>query len=164
MHSLLQMLVQQDGFSFWRKGYPAHQRQVIEIFPSEAIWSLGIQGRFRNRTSSEVRAYKHAGPRRISRQVAKEQATAALAGFKELFKSPLTKTLPVQRWIEQIADHACDIGSSGNDSVVSKGKGFDDPVESGISLLTTVAFVVGDYHAWGDGSDGTIVGPGRSLP
>jgi hypothetical protein len=44
---------------------------------------------------------------------------------------------------------------------VSKGKGFDDPIESGIALLTSVAFLVDLFHVWGDGSDGTVVGPGQ---
>jgi len=160
MRCLLQ-LAQKDGFSFWRKGCPACERQLIEIFPSEAIWSLGIQGRYANASPSKVRAYKKPKPRRISRREAKEQAMVTLSGFKELFNLPFTSRLPVQRWIEQIADHACDVSLKRGDSIVSKGKGFDDPIESGIALLTGIAFLIGVYHAWGDGSDGTVVGPGR---
>ena len=44
-----------------------------------------------------------------------------------------------------------------------KGKGFDDPIDSGIAALTCVAYAIGRYHIFGDGSDGTIFGPG-SLP
>jgi hypothetical protein len=85
---------------------------------------------------------------------------ATLSGFTPLFDSPLVSRLPVPRWAEQIADYACGVALD-DGGTVSKGKGFDDPIESGIALLTGIAFVVGSFHAWGDGSDGTIVGPGR---
>lgn len=86
---------------------------------------------------------------------------AALSGFTHLFNSSLAHRLPVSRWIGQIADYACDVSMQEDDGQVSKGKGFDDPIESGIALLTGVAFLVGIFHVWGDGSDGTVVGPGR---
>lgn len=149
-----------DGFSFWRRGCPAHDRKLIEIFPSEAIWSLGVQGQYIGRTSSEVRAYKRSEPKRVTQREAKDQAMAALSAFVRLFDSPLISGLPVARWAEQIADYACGVALD-DGSTVSKGKGFDDPIESGIALLTGIAFLVGNFHAWGDGSDGTVVGPGR---
>jgi hypothetical protein len=99
---------QLDGFSFWRRGCPAHDRQLIEIFPSEAIWSLGIQGRYPGSGSSEVRAYKKPKPRLISRQQARDQAMATLSGFTHLFNSSLSLRLPVAQWAGQIADYACD--------------------------------------------------------
>ena len=65
-------------------------------------------------------------------------------------------------WIEQIARHAGTISTSrGRPSQVDKGKGYDDPIESGIAFLTALMFIQGEHHVWGDGSDGTIVGPGR---
>lgn len=149
-----------DGFSFWRKGCPAHDRQLIEIFPSEAIWSLGVQGRYPGRSSSEVRAYKRSEPKRVAKPEARDQAMATLSGFTQLFDSPLVSHLPAPRWAEQIADYACGVALD-DGGTVSKGKGFDDPIESGIALLTGIAFLVGNFHAWGDGSDGTVVGPGR---
>jgi hypothetical protein len=149
-----------DGFSFWRTGCPVHDRQLIEIFPSEAIWSLGVQGRYPGRSSSEVRAYKRSEPKRVAKREAWDQAMATLSGFTQLFDSPLASRLPVPRWAEQIADYACGVALD-DGGTVSKGKGFDDPIESGIALLTGIAFLVGSFHAWGDGSDGTIVGPGQ---
>ena len=142
------------------KGLRSVDRQIIEIFPSEAIWSLGIQGRYADAKASDVREYKTPSPCRISSKVAREQALVTLAGFTRLISSPLSNTFPIKRWTEQIADHACKISSQGNDGIVRKGKGFDDPIESGIAFLTCIAFLVGVFHAWGDGSDGIIVGPG----
>lgn len=149
-----------DGFSFWRRGCPAHDRQLIEIFPSEAIWSLGVQGQCGSRTSSEVRAYKMAKPKRVTQPEAKDQAMAALSAFVSLFDSPLISGLPVARWAEQIADYTCGVALD-DSSTVGKGKGFDDLIESCIALLTGIAFLVGNFHAWGDGSDGTVAGLGR---
>lgn len=36
-----------------------------------------------------------------------------------------------------------------------------DAIEPGIAFLTALMFIRGEHHVWGDGSDGTIVGPGR---
>jgi hypothetical protein len=47
-----------------------------------------------------------------------------------------------------------------NSGTARKGKEFDDPIESGLAFLTAFSFVGGFSHTWGDGSDGTIVGPG----
>ena len=63
---------------------------------------------------------------------------------------------------EQIARHAGMISTSRRrPSHVDKGKGYDDPIESGIAFFTALLFIQGEHHVWGDGSDGTIVGPGR---
>ena len=67
----------------------------------------------------------------------------------------------MHRWSDQIADYACKIAADKrNGGIVRKGKGFDDPIESGLAFLTAVIFVGGLSHTWGDGTDGTIVGPG----
>ncbi len=85
---------------------------------------------------------------------------ATLSGFMQLLDSPLVSHLPASRWAEQIADYACGVALD-DGGTVSKKKGFDDPIESGIAQLTGIVFLGGNFHAWGDGSDGTVVGPGR---
>jgi hypothetical protein len=122
--------------------------------------ALGVQGRDSCSSSSEVRAYKKSEPKKVALQEAREQAMATLSGFIPLFDSPLVRRLPTARWAEPIADFACSVARESG-GTVSKGKGFDDPIESGIALLTGIAFLVGNFHAWGDGSHGTVVGPGR---
>jgi hypothetical protein len=136
-----------------------HDSQVIEIFPSEAVWSLGLQRGFPSVKPSEVRSYKNKKPSRLVREEAMEVALRPLMGFVECFGSQIG--LPLRRWSEQTAEYACSIAADkkGGDAV-RKGKGFDDPIESGMAFLTAVSFVGGLSHTWGDGSDGTIVGPG----
>jgi hypothetical protein len=156
---VLRTLETEADFSVWRTGSRASPRDVIEIFPSEAIWSLGLNGYFTDRTSEEVRCYKSKGS--LSIGCAMEQAIGPLSGFERLFQERCITRLPVRRWIENIAEYSCRIASDPSGSTVRKGKGFDDPIESGIALLTGVLFLTGVYHEWGDGTDGTILGPGR---
>jgi hypothetical protein len=55
--------------------------------------------------------------------------------------------LPLRRWSEQIADHARAVAADKkNTGVVRKGKGFDDPIESGFAFPTAVSFVGGLPH------------------
>jgi hypothetical protein len=88
-----------------------------------------------------------------------DTAIRPLLGFVECIEQQVR--LPVRRWSEQIAEYACRIATDEhNVEHVRKGKGFDDPIESGIAFLTAVSFVGGSFHTWGNGTDGTIVGPG----
>jgi hypothetical protein len=136
-----------------------HERQVIEIFPSEAIWALGLLNGFPKLIPCEVRSYKNKKPRSLLQAAAREVALRPLLGFVERFGSGVE--LPLRRWSEQVADYACFISADNrNGRTVRKGKGFDDPVESGLAFLTTMTFVGGLSHTWGDGTDGSIVGPG----
>ncbi len=153
---LVQRLVQADAFKPWGQDRSSHPHQIIEIFPSEAIWWLGVSELYRGLLPAEVRAYKQHSCK-IAVQEAKEQAIRPLSGFKSVLER---QTMPVSQWIEQIAGYACNVACDGQTGVVSKGKGFDDPIESGIACLTAIAFALGEYHVWGDGTDGTIVGPG----
>ena len=120
---------------------------------------MGLSGHYAGRTSEEVRSYKTKGSLTIG--CAMEQALGPLAGFERLFEEQGSTRLPLRRWIESIAEYSCRIAIGRSGSMVRKGKGFDDPIESGIAFLTGVSFVTGAYHEWGDGTDGTIVGPGR---
>jgi hypothetical protein len=157
--SIIEKLKSKSGIAPWGIDRSSHQRQVIEIFPSEAIWSLGLLGGYADQCPGEVRSYKNKKPSSLSREVAVETALRPLLGFAKCFERQLS--LPLRNWSEQIANYACDIAKDKkNSNVVRKGKGFDDPIESGIAFLTAVSFIGRAYHAWGNGSDGTIVGPG----
>lgn len=157
----MRTLADEAGFSVWRTGSGPSPRDVIEIFPSEAIWSLGLSGLYAGRTPEEVRSYKTKGSLNIV--CTKEQALGPFAGFERLLEEPGSTRLPLEAWIWSIVEYACRIATVQGGNIVSKGKGFDDPIESGIAFLTGVSFVTGAYHEWGDGTDGTIVGPGRLL-
>ena len=109
--------------------------------------------------SCEVRSYKNKKPRSLLQASAHEMALRPLLGFVKCFESGVG--MPLRHWSEQIADYACAIAADKrNGGTVRKGKGFDDPIESGLAFLTAVTFVGGLSHTWGDGTDGTIVGPG----
>jgi hypothetical protein len=153
------------GFSTFRERGSTADRQVIEIFPSEAIWALGILGCYGSASSQAVRAYKSKTARVLSRADALDQARLPLMGFQRLLGNsgaPGLLLQSAQAWVEQIAEHCCAIAAvPGNPQQVEKGKGFDDPLESGLAFFTAVCFALGELHAWGTGEDGTIVGPGR---
>ncbi len=158
--NLLRELAKENGLVLWGRDRRLHNRNIIEIFPSEAIWSLGLLGAYPSITSQDVRAYKSKKPHSLAIRLAEEQALRPLSGFVRLLERGAVGTLPIQHWIEQIAAHARGVALHRQGDAVTKGKGFDDPIESGIAFLTGVAFALGRFHAWGDGSDGTIVGPG----
>lgn len=147
-------------FQCWGNDRNRHERQIIEIFPSEAIWSLGLLDSFpQNLNPKEVRSYKNKKTRSLNRANAMETALMPLLGFVTRFQSEAR--LPWYSWSQQVAEYACNTAvDERNPGSVRTGKGFDDPIESGIAFLTAVSFVGGLSHMWGDGSDGTIVGPG----
>jgi hypothetical protein len=135
-------------------------RQVIEIFPSEAIWSLGVLGHFGDASPADLRLYKRKG--RLTVADAMQQASSPLNGFSSLLAAcHWISPLPVSSWIRQLATYACFTSpAKGEPTHVRKSKAFDDPIESGLSFLTAVTFAFGCHHLHGDGTDGTIVGPG----
>ena len=133
---VLRALADEAEFTVWRTGSRASFRDVIEIFPSEAIWSMGLSGHHTDRSSEEVRCYKSKGSLYVG--CAMEQALLPLDGFERLFEGQRSARLPLRRWIESIAEYSCRIAIGKTGSMVRKGKGFDDPIESGIAFLTGV--------------------------
>lgn len=154
---------------FAAAGYPPHRasatappRGVIEVFPSEAIWALGTLGAHDTLDSTDVRAYKAKKPRHLSIADALDIARRPLAGFVPILGAAGVAPSIVTAWIDTITRAAVERATS-RAGHVRKHKAFDDPIDSGIGFLTAVACAVGAWHQWGDGTDGTIVGPGR-LP
>jgi hypothetical protein len=135
---------------------------VVEVFPSEAIWALGILGGYPGCDSRWVREYKAKKPRRLEVVAAREVARRPLGGFMLPLCTGGLGRETVGAWLDAIADAAV-LCATGRDGDVRKSKAFDDEIDSGIAFLTAAAFALGESHVWGDGSDGTIVGPGR-LP
>ena len=149
----------EQGYRAYRGG-DAPQRALLEVFPSEAIWSLGIAGHYGSRTASQVRAYKDKKSLTLTLQQALEIAKAPLIGFVSVLARTELGEARAQAWVDTLARHACEV-SRRKDGQVAKGKRFEDVIDSGSAFLTAVAFALHDAHVWGDGTDGVIVGPGR---
>ena len=102
-------------------------RQLLEIFPSEAIWALGCLGAYARETSTAVRAYKAKNPSSLVQADARTYALRPLRGFVHLLASSGAPRAHVDRandWIEQIARHASTISTSRcRPSQVDKGEG-----------------------------------------
>jgi hypothetical protein len=145
-------------------GYPpfrpaAASDVVLEVFPSEAIFRLGVAGHYGALTSAQVRSYKAKKPARLAADAAHEAASRPLLGFVPVLECGGVPRAVVAQWVSTLSDYACTVAGR-DDGSVRKSKGFDDPIDSGIAFLTAAAFALGQFHAWGDGSDGVIVGPG----
>lgn len=154
--------LREAGIPTYRAGSGTPPRGVIEIFPSEAIWSLGLQAAYGPHDSRHVRAYKAEAPRSLGPTDAFEIARRPLLGFRPPLRTAGLDAHVLDTWIDTIARAAVDRATTRTGDV-RKHKAFDDPIDSGIGFLTAVACALGAWHAWGDGTDGTIVGPGR-LP
>ena len=76
-------------FDCWGVDCSLRERQIIEIFPFEAIWSLGLLNSFPIVKPCEVRSYKKKKPSSMVRDVALETALKPLMGFVECFESRL---------------------------------------------------------------------------
>jgi hypothetical protein len=132
----------------------------VEVFPSEAIWALGILGAYGELDSPTVRAYKAKMPRRLALDDAYTIARRPLQGFLAPLRAAGFPVKTASAWIDQIGAEAVRLATA-RDGQVLKSKSFDDPIDSGIAFFTAVACALGQFHEWGDGADGTIVGPGR---
>ncbi len=140
-------------------------RGIVEVFPSEAIWALGQLKAYNEDDSSAVRGYKAKKPRRVSIQDAQASARRPLQGFLAPLRSGGFPDEIAITWIDQIVNESVQLLSTTASGDVLKSKAFDDLIDSGIAFLTAVTCALGQFHEWGDGTDGTIVGPGRlNLP
>ena len=157
------------GMPLWLGGEPTG-RDVIEIFPSEAIWSLGIAGHFGAHRDECVRAYKRKGDQeRLGVRcdacngrpmTFDDESNLALSGFAGV--------LDGAPWFDGackiVTDVACARTAGSERRGPHKGKGFDDTIDSGIAFLTGACFALGRYHVWApsgaDCDQGVIVGPG----
>lgn len=144
----------------YRAGSTSSPRGLVEVFPSEAIWALGLSGAFGDLDSQAVRAYKARRPRRLVRVDAREIAKRPLMGFVPVLQRGGVPSTTISAWIERIAATSIELSTATSEQVL-KTKAFDDPIDSGIAFLTAVACAVGQFHEWGDETDGTIVGPCR---
>lgn len=162
-----------DGLA--RRGFTLHAgttrtpRDLIEVFPSEAIWALGVLGHYDPQQRSLARAYKAKPDRRvptrdrsITHEVAWQRAQAPMRGFLPLLADAVPHATD---WLQGVAKEACERSTDASDRAkVLPGKGFDDPIDSGIAFLTGVCFALDRSHCWGQGEGGAIIGPGIWPP
>lgn len=133
--------------------------KVIEVFPSEAIMFLGTNGHYGSKSNVTVRNYKtlkHGAV--IPETQLREMASDVVSGFANLLGTTHAHVIEYCNDIIRVAIEACPRHASGNRLVA---KGFDDAIDSGISFLTGYCYSIGEYHSWGDGTDGIIIGPGK---
>jgi hypothetical protein len=148
------------AMSPYRAGDAVSPRGIVEVFPSEAIWALGLLGAYGELGSSAVRAYKAKTPRMLPVAEAHTVARRPLEGFLLPLRDGGLPAGTARAWIDQIVGEAIDLATNSG-GAIRKSKRFDDPIDSGIAFLTAAACALGQFHEWGDGPDGTIVGPGR---
>ncbi len=152
------------GFVLYRGAETKDERQLIEVFPSEAIWWLGAGGYYGQASSQEMRRYKARTWKSLAPDGAMVTARRPLSGLAALFhrEAPASATHAVLApWLERIAAHAVFCALHPRKETVVKNKRFDDVIDSGLAFGTALAFAEGLFHHWGDGDDGSIVGPGR---
>jgi hypothetical protein len=149
------------GFSLWDGRTPRERlpsRTLIETFPAEAIWALGVSGFFGPEAPDSIRLYKLLSGRHVTRRDAMEWAARPLRGFARL----LEPKIDLSPAIEDIVDWAC--ADAKQDGGLLLTKRYDDMVDSAIAWLTALAFARDEFHVLvAPDSDGHIVGPGR-LP
>ncbi len=134
---------------------------MIEIFPSEAIWSLGVLGAYAGFDSATVRAYKARQPRFLDLTEADAVARRPLAGFLPLLTEAGLPERAVAGWVDHIATEAIRLAAT-KDGSIRKSKCFDDIIDSGIAFLTAASCAVGQFHQWGDGT--TALSWFRAVP
>jgi hypothetical protein len=158
---LVSRITRDLGFSCWDGSTPLNalpERTVIEIFPAEAIWALGVGGFFGRDAPDSIRLYKCLEGSHVTLEDASEWAARPLRGFIPL----LGGVLDVAPVINTLVNWACEDATPERTLVLTKR--YDDLVDSGIAWLTALAFVHGVSHAFAAAdSDGHIVGPAK-LP
>jgi len=150
--------LEQSGFCLYvEPAKPLRERVLIECFPNEVIWSAGVLGRCSSFTYPSMTAYKRMG---------KSKTVLPLTILESIVAHTIKPCLDVAglsggewfdafwQWLRE--DAAFVRGSEG-----ITGKGFDDAIDSMLSLVAAAAFASGNAHVHqGNPDDGHIIGPG----
>lgn len=147
------------GFSlFLKPDFPLGNRLLIECFPNEVIWSAGVLGDCGGHSFASMTAYK---------QMGKSKTTLPLAILERVCDHTLRPCLEVagmnaDGWLSAFwgwlsKDRLFMSGREGK-----TGKGFDDAIDSMLSLIAAASFADGcaHVHQGSDALDGHIIGPG----
>lgn len=139
------------GFLVGARGRPIANATIVEVFPSASIAMNGAAGGYGGAKSSEVRRYKSAGRVGDLRE-AKGLSRAPLLGFHYLLGITATD-------VADAVEHVSCSSLSWKGGAARLRKGFDDPVDGGIALLTAVCAALEIGMWFGDGVDGAILTP-----
>ncbi len=150
------------GFGLFSKpGSPIHNRLLIECFPNEVLWSAGVLGHCDAYTFASMTAYK---------QMGKSKAVLPLEIIEKVCRHTLRPCLDMaglnaDGWLSAFwgwlsKDKLFVSGHEGK-----TGKGFDDAIDSMLSLIAAASFADGHAHVHqgDDPLDGHIIGPGLPL-
>jgi hypothetical protein len=162
---------------------PAHapgRRVLIECFPGEALWALGVLGHFGKYRPGEAKEYKverWADPRLWGEPTAMgKRPWPDVMGwvYRGLYGFGSREVLGVapevfSGWMADLTGHVlADPMVTGKPGAprralrARRGKPLDDLVDSMNCFLTAVSFARGRAHVWlgNDPQDGHIIGPG----
>jgi hypothetical protein len=169
------------GFDLYTRPEDAPARHLlIECFPGEALWVLGVLGHFGKYRPGEAKEYKverWADPRLWRRPAATEKRPwPEVLGwvYRGLYGFGSREVLGVAPevfwgWMSDLTRHVlADPLVTGKPGAplralrARRGKPLDDLVESMNCFLTAVSFARGHAHVWqgDDPYDGHIIGPG----
>jgi len=158
--------LREQGFEVFGLCEADHNRQLIECFPNEIVWSIGALGIDTILRPDSFQQYKRLGKKNLP--LARDlfhaswrrtvQRSMEIAGAS----SALVKcwTGQFEAWLESSACFNIE------HQIGFTGKSFDDAVESVLSLTAAMAFADGTahIHRGTDPEDGHIIGPGLRCP
>jgi hypothetical protein len=164
--------LKQLGFELYSTPEAPHGRRVlIECFPGEALWALGVLGHFDVYRPGEAKEYKVerlADPRLWGEPAPRPWPDVLGWVYRGLYGFGAQGLLGVspevfRGWMADLTRYVL-ADAAGNLS--RRGKPLDDLVESMNCFLTAVSFTHGRAHVWlgDDPNDGHIIGPGVSNP
>jgi predicted RNase H-like nuclease len=158
---LIKSLESQHGFTLWSGESERHERLVIEVFPSEAIWALKRLGGYADHQNADViRSYKKLKGMLLNESEVRNLVRSVLApvgriiDFEEDWQLLLESALS---WM--IADPTW-----GEGAFFRGGKLLDDVIDSLLCLAVSVGYAKGESHVFfseQNFNDGHIIGPGR---
>ena len=119
------------------RGRAPNPRTLLEVFPSEAIWSLGIAGHYGGADSASVRSYKAKRPGTVAATESRRLAQLPLSGFVPVLVDGGMPGPAAETWVAPLAEHACRVATRPN-GTVGKGKRFDDVIDSGLAFAQVV--------------------------
>ncbi len=158
---LSERLTGELGFTYlttFTEGETLPPRVLLEVYPFEAIWALGVAGYYGGNEPDWVTTYKKLERCIVSRGDAMEWARRPLRAFIPL----LADVIDVTAAIDTVAHWACESRTSDDSFKVTRR--YEVLVDAALVWLTALAFRHGKYHVFRDADeDGALIGPGTLL-
>ena len=158
--SLVETLSNQHGFEVWKRANEQSARLAIEVFPSEAIWSLKRLGGYAEHQNADlIRSYKKLKGVALQEEEVRHlvqgvlSSVGTLIGFEEGWEMILESSLG---WM--LADPTWN-----QNGLYRGGKLLDDVIDSLLCLAAAISYAKGESHVYANHThldDGHIIGPG----